>query len=214
MPNWVINEIQFKTTDEKFTEIVNTITSEEGYLDFNKILPMPEELIITAGSITDLALEAYRKYKEGSSLEEAVSDKTAGFIDDNTIKNSTGVKIDLDDSPKMRVIKFGERYHRNIEEFGAPTWYEWCIDQWGTKWNASRTEIMYEKKTIRFATAWSNPYPVIERLSEMFPDIDMEVKYADEDIGYNCGAYTINGNTIEEQKIDNLDKFAYELWGY
>ena len=32
--------------------------------------------------------------------------------------------------------ELGKAAWRNIRDFGAPTWYDWCISNWGTKWNA------------------------------------------------------------------------------
>lgn len=81
-------------------------------------------------------------------------------------------------------------------------WYDWCIANWGTKWSA----YGYEKdrdysnaEELRFLTAWAAPHPVIQRLSEMFPEIEIIHEWADEDVGMNCGrnAY-YDGDRIEE----------------
>ena len=36
-------------------------------------------------------------------------------------------------------------------------------------------------------TAWSAPIPVIKKLSEMYPNIELTLEFADEDLGQNCG---------------------------
>lgn len=59
------------------------------------------------------------------------------------------------------------------EKYGFDGWYDWCVENWGTKWNASEvvlhknspTEIVYT-----FDTAWSCPLPIIEKLSKRFHD--------------------------------------------
>lgn len=33
-------------------------------------------------------------------------------------------------------------------------WYNWCIEKWGTKWNAYDTYINEEKLYAKFDTAW------------------------------------------------------------
>ena len=63
--------------------------------------------------------------------------------------------------------------------------YEWCIANWGTKWNAYDIGFGYDE--IYFCTAWSTPKPIFAELSKRFPDLQLEVEYADEDIGNNCG---------------------------
>lgn len=69
-------------------------------------------------------------------------------------------------------------------------WYDWRVAHWGTKWNSYGYEYSEESDdTIWFDTAWSAPHPVIEKLSEMFPEVGIEHCWADEDIGYNCGRY-------------------------
>ena len=61
--------------------------------------------------------------------------------------------------------ELGKAAWRNIRDFGAPTWYDWCISNWGTKWNAygySEDTIDYhDGDTLYFQTAWSAPHPVI-----------------------------------------------------
>lgn len=42
---------------------------------------------------------------------------------------------------------------------------------------------------ISFDTAWSTPEPIIVQLSKDLPEVEMFILYADEDIGYNYGAY-------------------------
>lgn len=80
-------------------------------------------------------------------------------------------------------------------------WYTWNIDNWGTKWNAYSIERRSNDE-LRFNTAWAHPDPVIQALSEKFPDHEFSVEYADEDLGYNLGQYLIqNGEIIQETEI-------------
>ena len=55
-------------------------------------------------------------------------------------------------------------------------WYEWRSKNWLTKWNAHDQEMINDH-SISFYTAWSPPIPVIEALSEMFPDIVFKISY-------------------------------------
>ena len=49
--------------------------------------------------------------------------------------------------------------------------YEWCIANWGTKWNASCDDVKEKSRSLvyRFDTAWDPPRPVIYLMAEMFP---------------------------------------------
>jgi hypothetical protein len=87
----------------------------------------------------------------------------------------------------------------NLNTHGFQDWYSWSIANWGTKWNAY--SIFECDDTITFDTAWSTPAPVISKLSEMFPDIEITLQFADEDFGYNCGEITFLGGDIIKEKI-------------
>ena len=87
------------------------------------------------------------------------------------------------------------------ELYGENNWYDWRIGNWGTKWNSyGYTEnTTFQDGKIKFLTAWSAPHPILQKLSEMFPDVKMEHEWADEDIGRNCGRYVYyDGERVEE----------------
>jgi len=44
MPNWCINEVSVYGTKEEINKFKELVTSKDSKFDFNKILPMPEEL--------------------------------------------------------------------------------------------------------------------------------------------------------------------------
>lgn len=77
----------------------------------------------------------------------------------------------------------------------------WCIAQWGTKWNSYgyTADTGFKDGKLTFLTAWSAPHPILEKLSEMYPDIKFEHEWADEDIGMNCGRHIyFDGERTEE----------------
>jgi hypothetical protein len=66
--------------------------------------------------------------------------------------------------------------------------YEWCIESWGTKWNASRIQIDRnhpEHVEINFDTAWSPPLPVIERACKLFSELRFDLRYFECGDGFN-----------------------------
>ena len=76
------------------------------------------------------------------------------------------------------------------EKYGADNWYDWCSspNNWNTKWNAY--DVSRNSDTVlTFSTAWSHPFPIVEALSELYPDEEILVAYADENTGYNLGVY-------------------------
>ena len=86
-------------------------------------------------------------------------------------------------------------------KYGSNNWYDWSVANWGTKWNSYGypDNTALENGKLTFVTAWSAPHPIMQKLSEMFPEIKLEHEWADEDIGYNCGRYVYyDGARIEE----------------
>lgn len=77
----------------------------------------------------------------------------------------------------------------------------WHIANWGTKWNSYgyTADTGFKDGKLTFLTAWSAPHPILEKMSEMYPDIKFKHEWADEDIGMNCGRYVyFDGERIEE----------------
>lgn len=108
----------------------------------------------------------------------------------------------------------------HVEEDGDRpwfNWYDWHCTYWGTKWNAydGYTKIGKTQLTFVFSTAWSSPFYVYEKLCELGYDLD--IKYADEDIGSNCGRIIYNASEHDlihypESKLADPVKFARYIW--
>ena len=99
-------------------------------------------------------------------------------------------------------------------------WYEWRLANWNTKWNAYDGYTIVGKTQITFVfnTAWSFPYAVAVELAKQL-GYNLELKYADEDYGNNCGIFqthefdkTYLEFTDKSEQPDNI-KFAKNLWG-
>ncbi|MCX4357803.1 MAG: hypothetical protein OSJ43_16575, partial [Oscillospiraceae bacterium] len=107
--------------------------------------------------------------------------------------------------------ELGKTAFQNEQKYGAATWYEWARSSWGTKWSAYNAEIG-EDNTIMFNTAWSRAMPVIQKLSENFPDLYFEYCWADEDFGVNVGmAEFENGEITFDEFYNAHSRDAYEL---
>jgi hypothetical protein len=71
----------------------------------------------------------------------------------------------FDADPKHRAT--ADAWAANIEKYGAPNWYEWRCQHWGTKWNACDAEVTDNgdgSLHVQFNTAWSFPFPIFEKL--------------------------------------------------
>jgi phage terminase small subunit len=67
--------------------------------------------------------------------------------------------------------KLVEDTERNIKEHGYGNWYDYCVNEWGTKWDVgdegSTTRDSDTAITTSFDSAWSPPIQAYEKLVEM-----------------------------------------------
>ena len=75
-------------------------------------------------------------------------------------------------------------YKANTEKYGYANWYDYCVAEWGTKWDASNAtyDLEDEKVTIYFDTAWSPPMGIYHALENM--GFKVEATYVEQGIGY------------------------------
>ena len=119
--------------------------------------------------------------------------------------------IDFDGLGIHNLEELGRTYIKNIQDYGESNWYDWHNKNWGTKWNACETIVLNENE-VEFQTAWSTPEPIIKAISKKY-HTRVEVEYADEDLGSNCGSYVYNcGELVDDVNGDY--EFACEAWGY
>lgn len=113
----------------------------------------------------------------------------------NTISGSYG-----EDDPRQEALILQQK--QNVEKYGYPTWYEFALAKWGTKWNAY--DITVTDDSIQFDTAWSTPEPIICELSKLIPQAIITVEFADEDWGHNCGIYEYsNGDLTYDEDMSS-----------
>lgn len=105
----------------------------------------------------------------------------------------------------------GNTYLNNILEYGFDTWYDWSCENWGTKWGACHTYYV-DENNIEFDTAWSCPFKIFEEISKKY-NTRVEVEFADEDIGNNCGI-VIYDKGEEIDFIEGDRELAYRVWDY
>lgn len=210
MPNHVKNIVKM----EGITKLPLFKTEYDEYekrdvvcFDFNKIIPMPESLNVESGSMETVAIEAVnRKLSQRRyDFQQAYSRPQMSDEDyQQRLKNYGKTEEEL--------LELGLQYIANKVRYGATSWYDWCCDNWGTKWNAYSNE-QEDEDTIIFETAWSNPEPIMLKLSEIYPEATIEHWWADEDMGSNDGYRVYRGGEIVEGDYhDSCSNEAYETY--
>lgn len=193
MPNWVSNKVTIRAASKERLQEVRSLleTSNQDAkggcyvdrFDFNKVLPMPPELKVTAGPENQY-LEAWYGIKGRFPL---------------TRSRIREIKREPDSQ------KLAAAYKSNLDKHGHATWYTWCTEHWGTKWPANCSEASVAEDGLSalyvFDTAWSVPLPVYVRLSELFPEISLHVE-VDEEGGYFWGSLTLQNGVLGEDIME------------
>jgi len=232
MPNHITNRITIQAEGKQLEDILDAIKNDEigrGSIDFNKLKPMPKSLEIESGTKTDRAISIYLtalnpkkpdmgcgkiSLDELKALEQGLSrgkpyTSYKGNLTQEQIKEYTQY-TSLSD-----YLSLGKTAVDNFLQHGAITWYEWCRQNWGTKWNAygyDYIDFHPSKNVLQFNTAWANVPEILQLLSEKFPNVEFKYEFADEDIGVNAGRLGfLNGEVEYEDIPDNHSKEAFDM---
>lgn len=219
MPNHVKNKLQFTGDQSEIKNMLEMIQQDMygiGSIDFNKLIPMPDSLHIESGSNTLKGIKFYRDFINAMMLAHKVKNLDDLEISDVDEKKYLNAHPEID----RDIWSLGKMAYVNEYLYGAQTWYEWSIQNWGTKWNSYgySKDISIKNNTIEFETAWTAPHPVIRELASQYPSIRFDHVWADEDIGENCGSITYEngemiGYCLPESRVESVE-FACKVWGY
>ena len=214
IPNWTTNRIICKT---ELGEKLLTKTDDGYSLDFNKLIPMPKELDIESGSkgekgliflyLTSLDLsknvDIRKAYKSLSPFNKEIhNDPYFKDIDSNLSKYKT-------DESFQESIELGKKYLDNYIKYGYCNWYDWCVDNWGTKWNVENEVSVMDlddaNYEITFDTAWSCPSGILKKFSKMCKDGELEWMYYDEDYDGHIFVTKENGELMIRKEYLDVD---------
>ncbi|MBU2060301.1 MAG: hypothetical protein KKH44_00425 [Bacteroidetes bacterium] len=82
--------------------------------------------------------------------------------------------------------------------FFKPGGRDWCEKNWGTKWGMYETNLDFKSETkllYTFLSAWTPPIPIIEKMSKLFPTLEFELKYFEQDLEFK-GVFKIKNSKI------------------
>ena len=85
-------------------------------------------------------------------------------------------------------------------EGDTPNWYDWCNDNWGTKWDVDcyETQIEDDYMAFGFDSAWAPPVPWLEKVAKLFPKLKFSLKYDDPGMEFMGCAKGSSGEIVDE----------------
>jgi len=194
MSNLVKSNVVLSSTDKsELRKCIDTIVVD-GVFSLNNFLPMPTELDI-----------------ENSTLEK----KGICVLENKLFLGSEVTFRDM--AERAKAIEIGRKAIANKKEFGFYDWYDWRCKYWGCKRDVVPDELYMMDKGEEFhlgiETDWTTPKSFFIALSEKFPNVRIDVEYADENCVNNCGIYRlIGGELIKDVEIEDDEEFGESVW--
>lgn len=85
-------------------------------------------------------------------------------------------------------------------DYGAAGWYDWNVNNWGTKWdvsNMSLHETDGDLLVCNFDTAWSPPEAFVRHVSQEFPGLEFTLAYAEQGSGFAGMMKFVGGEVVD-----------------
>jgi len=106
-------------------------------------------------------IERVRKaFNDGALLQE--------FIPVPKALQIVAGRVGDDNDPEQ--IKLHEQTMHNLSTYGYANWYDWCVNEWGTKWDigadGNPAQDIPGGLMLGFESAWAPPVGAYEKLTE------------------------------------------------
>ena len=153
------------------------------------------QLVIKADSKNKEAIKDMKRLK-------SLLDKTLQYYDDGNAHGLLGSIISMPEV--LKDTTRGKPY--KLPSGDTVWWYEWCSDNWGTKWDVDcdLTIINKYRMEFEFNSAWAPPIPWLEIVGRLFPNLFLCLTYDEPGAcfrGCACGTGEI---------IDKYEEYEHE----
>lgn len=100
----------------------------------------------------------------------------------------------------------------NKPEIYKDSWYEWRLQNWGTKWEFCDVTLNPDTDTSEFEcsflTAWSPPIVGLFRVSTMFPDALFTLFYTEDGFDFTGVTFLKDGKAFDQDfSVSNIRKY-------
>jgi hypothetical protein len=100
----------------------------------------------------------------------------AAFAKGEFLNEFIPVPTDLTDTVSGTMAEDQREAHEaqqeaNVEKYGYANWYDFCVNEWGTKWDFGSgdgiNDVAKNSLTVYFESAWSPPIRAYEKLTDL-----------------------------------------------
>lgn len=199
MPNWSFNSLKISGSNQEmglfYKECLKNNKNGDLTFKFSNLFPMPSKIKNTISpSSSALGRKWVNEHEISKIRDSKIESVINGKLTEHHLipcENNT-----MDKCEKLRL------------EFGVDNWYDWNIQNYGTKWDVEVNPDEYIKCDdffeCSFDTAWSPPTAFICRLQKKFPNIDIKLTYQVEGTD-GCGVLhtSRNGDVVEIEEEES-----------
>ena len=193
MPNHTANNFTVTGPKADVLRFVAQIKGNDSEIDFNKVLPIPDELRGTSSPSRIMTQEEIDKI-----WAEWNKRKDEGKLSSFEMERPMGLGITQ------------AKYDEFILKYGYADWYDWSIFNWGTKWNAydvtewsvNECSEYTTSATIYYETAWSPATALWLNVSKDYPTLEFYHEFADEGGAFLGSETIVDGRFISEEELD------------
>jgi hypothetical protein len=121
-------------------------------------------------------------------------------------------RVGDDNDPKQIELEAQEK--ANIEAHGYATWYDYCVNEWGTKWDVGGDDYNApqqdspNKITMSFDSAWAPPCAAMDKLMDL--GFSVRLYYYEPGMCF-AGIYDENGDDYYDLGGMSSDQVAEDL---
>jgi len=130
-------------------------------------------------------------------------------------------RVGDDTDPKQIELEAQEK--ANLEAHGYATWYDFCVNEWGTKWDIGGDDYNApqqdgpNKITMAFDSAWAPPTAAMDKMMDL--GFSVRLYYYEPGMCF-CGIYSDDGDDYydlsdmnSEQVKEGLPEVLDEMFG-
>lgn len=196
MPNHVSSNLTITgpvADVRRFVSLVDRSNDEgKGAFDFNGVVTLPDEL---RGTRSPVRIQTQAQIDE--MWAEWNRRKAAGELQDYELRDGKPFGLGITQAASDALIA----------KYGTDNWYDWALNNWGTKWGAydatewdvTEGENGNATASISYNTAWSPANAFFINASEKFPTLAFDTQYADEGGGFVCETSYENGEITKDE---------------
>lgn len=203
----IVNHITFGTDEASLAAFrfmlheVRRPAHPLGSIDFNQLIPTPQDLAIEHSERTEAGLKLYRAF-----MKESLDLMRAGLsmsIEERTAKaDILRAKWDAKEQKDPEIWKLGRQAYMNVMKYDCPTWYEWRREHWGTACNAAEyVSLDNAADTMTFTTAGAAVPKVVQAMSRRFPRQKISCDWADGETKQHLGHMVFQASYAIEVEI-------------